>query len=98
MIRAKTPQAKDVQKLGELSTELFNVVFKFLDASDPKPDADNITRVETTEHKMKIELNALGNVVVGLVCSSPDTEEKLEWFFTNTLKNCEDNRGHPTLQ
>ena len=97
MTKSKAPNT-DVQKLGEVTVELFDVIFKFLDSRRPKPDDDNITRIETTEHKMKLALNALGNVVVGLVCSSPDSEEQLEWFFTNTLKNCEDNRGHPTLQ
>jgi len=89
MTRVKMKLDPDLQKLNDVTTELFEVVFKFLDSRRPKPDADNITRIETTDKKMELALNALGNVVVGLVCSSPDSEEKLEWFFTNTLKNCQ---------
>jgi hypothetical protein len=52
-----------------------------------------------------LALNALGNVVAGLLGSLPDAEDKMEWFCTHMMDNCynvlkkrEERKSSVTLQ
>jgi len=90
MIREKTMKKSDdsLKRIADITDEVFHIVFKHLDVDAGQPDWDGVIRIETEERNMDIALNALGNVIAGLMCAMPNPADKMEWFCMNLVRSC----------